>query len=102
MSNMDNREAVNQIINQHALKAQQSAYDRDTCVLAILKAREALMTIPDDLDEQTFAKQVLQILDELFNRYHDSTGQYTSGRGVIGALRDDIYNIFAVKQSSQD
>jgi hypothetical protein len=91
---MDDVQKVEDILNAHSLKAQQSAYDRDTCVLAILSAREALMRIPKQLDEGLYLEAVLQKLDELHQRYHDSDGEFTSGRGVIGALRDDIFSAF--------
>ena len=91
---MDNRNKVQQIIDAHSAKAQQSAYDRGTCVLAVLTARETVMTIPDEVDEQAYPQQVIQKLDELFNNYHDPDGEYTSGRAVIGSLRDDIRYAF--------
>lgn len=88
---MDARKTIEDILNAHAAKAQNSAYDRDTCVLAILSAREALMTIPDDVQGSAYLQTAQQKIDALFDRYHDPDGEYTSGRGVIGALRDDIY-----------
>jgi hypothetical protein len=48
------------------------------------------MTIPEEMEERAYVESVLKVLDELFNSYHDPEGQYTSGRGVIGALRDDM------------
>ena len=88
---MDNCKKVQELIDYHAIKAQQSAYDRDTCILAILKVRETLMTIPNDLDESTYTELVLQKLAELLSTYYDPDGMYTSGRSVIGSLRDDIH-----------
>lgn len=40
---MDLRNKVDNIINAHSMKAQQSSYDRDTCVLAVLSTREAIL-----------------------------------------------------------
>lgn len=87
---MPQRDKVESVLNAHSMKAQQSGYDRDTCVLAVLSARETLMQIPESLSGEAYTQAVLQSLDELFNRYHDPDGEFTSGRGVIGALRDDI------------
>lgn len=86
---MSQRDTVETVLNTHSLKAQNS-YDRDTCLLAVLSAREAMMRIPDALHEDAYTQAVLASLDDLFNRFHDPDGEFTSGRGVIGALRDDM------------
>ena len=87
---MDLRNKVDNIINVHSLKAQQSSYDRDTCVLAVLSAREAILNIPNELIGDAYSQAVLETLEVLFNRYHDTDGEFTSGRSVIGAILDDI------------
>lgn len=87
---MQQREKVEELLNFHSAKAQNSGYDRDTCVLAVLTTREAMMRIPEALEGDAYTQAVFETLDDLFNRYHDPDGEFTSGRGVIGALRDDI------------
>jgi len=91
---MDNREKLQEIINNHAIKAQNSSYDRDTCILAILKSREALMTIPNSVKDDDMPSHAIPKLQRLFEHYNDLEGEYTSGRGVIGALIDDIKTTF--------
>lgn len=87
---MDLRNKVDNILNAHSIKAQQSSYDRDTCVLAVLSARETMLGIPNELTGDAYSQAVLEALEVLFDRYHDPDGEFTSGRSVIGAILDDI------------
>lgn len=79
-----------EIVNAHAVKASNSQYDQGVCVLAISTARKTIMSIPTDLPPADYQEQVLQSLTALFETYHDPDGEYTSGKGVIGSLIDDI------------
>lgn len=47
---MYNRAKIQEILDIHSNKADQSSYDRETCILAILKASDKFMMIPDDVD----------------------------------------------------
>lgn len=87
---MNIRKIINDIVNQHSLKAQRSSYDRDVGVLAILKARETLLSIPDDADVNEYSEMVRKKMEELFNNYYDPEGEFTSGRSFIGSLMNDI------------
>ncbi len=87
---MNNRQLVEEIINSHSLKAQNSSYDRDVCVLAVMNARDVIMAIPDTVTDMNYLKAAVDQLDELLKHYNDSDGEFTNGCGVIGALRDDI------------
>ncbi len=88
---MDYRKRVDEILDLHSLKAQQSSYDRDTNVMAVLSARERLMKMSGDICGEEYLLAVLQLLDELSASYNDTDGQYTCGRTMVVELRDDVY-----------
>ena len=78
------------LVNTHAQKASESQYDRSVCILAISTAREQILSIPSDFSSEYFQARVQDKLNVLANNYHDADGEYTSGKGVIVALLDDI------------
>jgi len=98
MKALGTRQVIEDILNAHSTKAQNSAYDRDICILAILKAREVLMTVPTDADDKEYSTAVIEKMNTLFAHYHDSNGEYTSGKAVLGALRDDILCTISVTE----
>ncbi len=83
---------VLEIVDAHAVKAANSQYDQGVCVNAISVARKTIMAVPADLSPGDYKAQLLQDLTALFVDYHDPDGEYTSGKGVIGSLLDDIRN----------
>lgn len=84
------QDTVQKIIEKHAIKAQQSEYDRSVCILAISKARKLIQSIPIDTSIEQYHSQVIKQLSDFQQNYHDSDGQYTSGKGVLGDLLGDL------------
>ena len=84
------RKNILDLVDTHAQKARMNEYDRGVCILAISTARERILALPSDILAETFAAQVLEELTALHKNYHDPDGEYTSGKGVIGALLEDI------------
>ncbi len=84
------RTAISEVIDRHAIKAQNSAYDRDVCILAVGAARDAVSALPDSLSGDAYLDRAFETLADLAETYHDGDGTYTCGRGVIIAVMDDI------------
>lgn len=84
------QESIMNVIKEHALKAQDSEYDRSVCILAISKARELILSIPATLTPEQYRSELIEQLSNFQQNYHDSEGQYTSGKGVIGSLLADL------------
>ncbi len=88
---MNYRKHVGDIVDAHSRKAQQSFYDRDVNIMAVVSVREKLMTIPVSIDGEEYLRAVLRSLDELSTSYNDTDGEYTCGRGMIVGVRDDVH-----------
>jgi hypothetical protein len=84
------KEVVSALLEKHAQKARGSEYDRSVAITAISTAREVIAAVPDDGTDKEFAALLLSRLQDLAAHYHDPDGVYTSGKGVLGALVDDI------------
>ncbi len=84
------KERVLSLVDKHAKKASKCEYDREVAIKAISAARKAVLTIPDDLPPNLIRSHALAALAELMANYHDPDGQYTSGKGVIGSLYDEV------------
>lgn len=84
------KERVLLLVDKHAQKASKCEYDRAVAITAISAAREAVLTIPDDLPPHLIRPHALAELAELMADYHDPDGQYTSGKSVIGSLYDEV------------
>lgn len=84
------QEIVRSVINKHAKKAGGSEYDRGVAISAISASRDVILAVPTNLSTEEFSARLLSDLQELLSRYHDPDGEYTSGKGVIGALIDDL------------
>ena len=84
------REIIFAIIDEHAEKARNSEYDRSVAITAISTAREVIAAVPLTENDEDYAASVLSDLHGLMNRYRDPDGVYASGKGVLGALIDDI------------
>ena len=54
-------------------------------------AREVIAAVSDDGTDKEYAASLLSRLQDLAAHYHDPDGVYTSGKGVLGALVDDLY-----------
>jgi len=88
---MTNRQKiVCALIDKHAQKARESEYDRSVAITAIGASRKVILAVPSDLVGEAYSACLLSRLHSLKERYHDPDGQYTSGKGVIGALLDDL------------
>ena len=81
---------VRALLDKHAQKASESEYDRSVAISAISASREIIQAVPTDLNGKEYAACVLSELEKLLAGYHDPDGEYTSGKGVIGALLDDL------------
>ena len=90
---------VCELINKHAQKARESEYDRTVAISAISASREVIRAVPSDLNREEYAASLLAEIQKLLAGYHDPDGEYTSGKGVIGALLDDLQ--FALRRSSK-
>ena len=90
----NHKQVVSALLEKHAQKARESEYDRSVAITAISTAREVIAAIPDDGTDKEFAAALLSRLQDLAAHYHDPDGVYTSGKGVLGALVDDIHVAF--------
>ncbi len=86
--------AILEIIEEHALMAQQSEYDRTVCILAISNARKLIQSISITSTSEEYLSEVIKQLSDFQQNYHDPDGQYTSGKGTIGALLGDLIATF--------
>jgi len=86
----DQKQIIHALIERHAQKARESEYDRSVAIAAISASREIAMAVPSDLHGKCYAAKVLSELQTLRANYHDPDGEYTSGKGVIGALLSDL------------
>lgn len=82
---------VYQLLNVHSQKAAQSEYDRAVCVAAVSRARDEIQSIPDTVLAANFRAEVRKRMGALIDGYHDSDGDYTSGRSVLVPILDDLY-----------
>ena len=87
------QETLFEVLKKHALKAQGSEYDRSVCILAISKARELILSIPTTMEPEDYRSEIITQVSNFQQNYHDSDGQYTSGKGVLGDLLGDILNV---------
>jgi len=87
----DQETIISQLIEKHAHKASMSQYDRAVSITAISAARQVVLAIPSNLPAEVYQARVLAELGQLMERYHDPDGQYTSGKGVIGSLVNDLH-----------
>jgi len=91
----DQQTIVSQLIAEHAQKASLSQYDRAVAITAISAARQVVLAIPSNLPAEEYQARVLAELGQLMERYHDPDGEYTSGKGVIGSLVNDLHYTLA-------
>ena len=85
------RHSILAVIEKHAQKACESQYDRAVCISAISSARDVVLATPLEPSATLYRDHVMSHLQELMVHYHDPDGEYTSGKGVIGALVDDLF-----------
>ena len=83
-------EIISKLIDKHAQKARESDYDRTVSIAAISASREVILAIPTHLSADAYTAQLLVDLRALHEHYNDPDGEYTNGKGVIGALLDDL------------
>jgi len=79
------------LVDKHAQKARESKYDRSVARTAISTAREVIAAVPANRNDQEYAASLLSRLHDLMAHYHDPDGVHTSGKGVLGALVNDIH-----------
>lgn len=84
-------QAISELIDAHSLKAQQSAYDAGVCVLAVSSVRDVLATLPDTLSNKAYLEQAIERVASHADQYHDSDGQFTSGRSAIIGILDELF-----------
>lgn len=87
------RREILRVIDQHAISAQASQYDRRVCITAVGAVRSSVEDIPVEGSAQSFGQQVLEAVTSLLETYNDRDGEYTNGRGVIGSLLGDIAGV---------
>lgn len=85
------REVILALLDRHALRAAESAYDRGVCVLAVSRARECILSIGGEVPAEEFREVARQRLARLIEGYGDEDGVYTSGRSVLVPILDDLY-----------
>jgi hypothetical protein len=49
------------------------------------------VSIPEDLPEERFVLEARRRIGALVENYHDSDGEFTSGRSVLVPILDDFY-----------
>ena len=92
-----------QVLSRHALKAQDSQYDRSVSITAIATARDHFNRVTVDGTADSYIQSVLADLLALQETYNDPEGQYTNGRGVLGSLIADISLLMGrLSQNNQD
>ncbi len=82
------QEQIYKLLEEHAIKAQQSEYDRSVCILAISRARKLIQSIP--VSSKEYHSEIIKQLSTFQQNYQDPDGKFTSGKGVIGALLGDL------------
>lgn len=82
---------IAELVSTHRKLAQNSPYDYKVSIMAIGAASNVIDSIDaETLSESDYTETVIQKLTELRERYYDSGGEYTSGKGEIGSLISDI------------
>ncbi len=84
------QQQIIEIVNRHAMKAQQSQYDRRVTISAVAAVRKVVMSISTDLPQADYTRETIDQLSELLSDYYDPDGEYTSGKGTVGDL---VYEI---------
>jgi hypothetical protein len=84
------QQQIIEIVNRHALKAQQSQYDRRVTISAVAAVRKVVMSVSTDLLPSDYRREIIAQLSELLSDYYDPDGEYTSGKGTVGDL---VYEI---------
>jgi hypothetical protein len=84
------QQEIIEIVDRHALKAQQSQYDRRVTISAVAAVRQVVMSIFTALPQSNYNREVIDQLSALLSDYYDPDGEYTSGKGTVGDL---VYEI---------
>ena len=87
----DQKTIISQLIEKHPHKANMSQYDRAVAITAISATRQVVLAVPSNLPAEEYQAHVLVELRQLMERYHDPDGEYTSGKGLIGSLVNDLH-----------
>ncbi len=87
------RVAVDRVLSDRAIAAQNSAYDRSVCISAVGAARDVVQAVAVSGGAETYKRNLVAALSPVFETYSDPDGEYTSGRGVIGDILADILRL---------
>lgn len=81
---------VEELVAKHQQYAVESPYDFKVSIRAIGAARSVIEDIDKNLSDEEYLALAVTKLTDLRERYYDSEGEYTSGKGEIGSLLNDI------------
>ncbi|NNE24789.1 MAG: hypothetical protein HKN11_19495 [Rhizobiales bacterium] len=87
------RTAFDAVLTRHALAAQASEYDRSVAVTAIAAARAVITGAAVEGSAGDYGRTVYAAVASLHQTYNDPDGEYTNGRGVLGSLLGDLYDV---------
>ena len=96
MQDNETRKRVMATIADHATKAQASEYDRSVAISAIASARRTVENLQlEPSGSENHGQRILDALNDLRAGYNDPVGKYTNGKGVLGSLIDDVYQMLS-------
>ncbi len=91
--------AINKFVENHAIEASESAYDRKVCILAVSAAGDTIRRVPVEGTAIEYGQAVAAVLGELQDSYSDPDGEYTSGKGPIGGVYYDVLGLVGTQIS---
>ena len=87
---MSLKERVEKIARCHAQKASESPYDTKVAIVAVGAAQHALNYYNYTGSDLEDLDGIVSMLTNLRDKYNDTSGEYTSGKGEIGSLMLEI------------
>ena len=91
---------VANIVTMHRKKASESAYDHKVAIMAVGSAANLIEQFNWTGDLQADLEQLVPSLESFRDKYYDSDGEYTSGKGEIGSLLADLRYLLSELQES--
>ena len=84
------REKLLNIVERHQQKAEYSQYDRKVAIVAVGTVWQIIDAFDWSGNMMNDVRKVIEVLTKLRDKYNDTSGQYSSGKGEIGSLLKDI------------
>jgi|GEM_PF-1037315 len=89
------KSAIMAIIEKRSLEASQSQYDKSVCIRAVAATRDVIESIPTDGTAIEYGQATIELLSNLYETYHDTDGEYTSGKAPIGNIYSGVLHILS-------